>query len=80
MLLEAEIVRALHETRFADRLDSATLASAVLDDLYPERTRIAEIVVAPPGGPSPERIAARARRQHAAKEWLKAQAARLRGR
>ncbi|MET7248302.1 GNAT family N-acetyltransferase [Methylobacterium sp. EM32] len=80
VLLEAEIVRALHETRFADRLDSATLASAVLDDLYPERTRIAEIVVSPPGGPSPERIAARARRQHAGKAWLKAQAARLRGR
>ncbi|UHC15790.1 GNAT family N-acetyltransferase [Methylobacterium currus] len=80
VLLEAEIVRALHETRFADRLDSATLASAVLDDLYPERTRIAEIVVSPRGGPAPERIAARARRQHAAKAWLRARLARLRGR
>lgn len=80
VLLEAEIVRALHETRFADRLDSATLASAVLDDLYPERTRLIEIVVSPPGGPSPERIAARAKAQHAGKDWLKAQAARLRGR
>ncbi|KMO35626.1 hypothetical protein VQ03_21480 [Methylobacterium tarhaniae] len=80
VLLEAEIVRVLHETRFADRLDSATLASPVLDDLYPERIRIAEIVVSPPGGPSPDRLAARARRQHAAKDWLKARLAGLRGR
>ncbi|TGD96606.1 GNAT family N-acetyltransferase [Methylobacterium nonmethylotrophicum] len=80
VLLEAEIVRALHESRFADRLDSATLDSAVLDDLYPERTRIAEIVLSPPGGPSPERVANRARRQHAAKGWIKARLARLRGR
>jgi CelD/BcsL family acetyltransferase involved in cellulose biosynthesis len=80
VLLEAEIVRALHETRFADRLDSATLASAVLDDLYPERARIVELVVSPPGGSSPERIAARARAQHAGKAWLKVRLARLRGR
>jgi CelD/BcsL family acetyltransferase involved in cellulose biosynthesis len=80
VLLEAEIVRALHEARFADRLDSATLASAVLDDLYPERTRIAEIVVSPPGGPPAARLAARARRRHAARDWLKARLARLRGR
>ncbi|MFH6781048.1 MULTISPECIES: GNAT family N-acetyltransferase [Methylobacterium] len=78
VLLEAEIVRALHETRFADRLDSATLDSAVLDDLYPDRARIAEIVVSPPGGPSPDRLAQRARRQHAARDWLKACLARLR--
>ncbi|KMO22670.1 hypothetical protein SQ03_00130 [Methylobacterium platani JCM 14648] len=80
VLLEAEIVRALHETRFADRLDSATLASAVLDDLYPERTRIAEIMVSPPGGPPADRLAGRARRQHAGKDWLKARLARLRRR
>lgn len=72
VVLEAEIVQALHETRFADRLDSATLASAVLDDLYPERTRIAETMLSPPGGPAPSRLADRARRQQAAKAWLKA--------
>ncbi|MCF4127778.1 GNAT family N-acetyltransferase [Methylobacterium sp. SyP6R] len=80
VLLEAEIVRALHETRFADRLDSATLASAVLDDLYPERVRVTEVVVSPPGGPSAERLADLARRQHAAKDWLKARLTRLRRR
>lgn len=80
ILLEDEIVRALHETEFADRLDSATLASAVLDDLYPGRIRIAEIVVSPPGGPSPDRLAERARRQHAAKDWLKVRLGRLRRR
>lgn len=80
VVLEAEIVRALHETRFAERLDSATLASAVLDDLYPERTRIAETMLSPPGGPAPSLLADRARRQHAAKAWLKARLARLRRR
>ncbi|WP_288588586.1 GNAT family N-acetyltransferase [uncultured Methylobacterium sp.] len=72
VVLEAEMVQALHETRFAERLDSATLASAVLDDLYPERTRIAETMLSPPGRPAPSRLADRARRQHAAKAWLKA--------
>ncbi|AWN47410.1 GNAT family N-acetyltransferase [Methylobacterium terrae] len=81
VLLEAEIVRALHETRFAERLDSATLASAVLDDLYyPERARIAEIVASPPGGPPPGRLAARARAQAAAKGWIKARLSGFRGR
>ncbi len=80
VLLEAEIVRALHETRFADRLDSATLASAVLDDLYPERARIGEVVVSPPGGPPADRLAARALRQHAAKDWIKARLAGFRRR
>lgn len=80
VLLEAEIVRVLHETRFAERLDSATLASAVLDDLYPERVRIGEIVVSPPGGPAADRLAARARQQHAAKAWLKERLVRFRGR
>lgn len=81
VLLEAEIVRALHETRFAEALDSATLASAVLDDLYyPERARIAEIVASPPGGPPPGRLAARARAQAAGKGWIKARLSGLRGR
>ncbi|GJD54298.1 GNAT family N-acetyltransferase [Methylobacterium dankookense] len=49
LVLEAEIVRACHETRFADRLDSATLAGSALESLYPERETLAEIIAVPPG-------------------------------
>lgn len=49
LLLEAEIVRACHETRFADRLDSATLDGSALESLYRDRTAIAEIIALPPG-------------------------------
>lgn len=49
LLLEAEIVRLCHETAFAARLDSASLANSALEGLYPERTRIAEIIAVPPG-------------------------------
>jgi CelD/BcsL family acetyltransferase involved in cellulose biosynthesis len=49
LLLEAEIVRACHETGFADRLDSATLEGSALESLYRDRTQIAELVAVPPG-------------------------------
>lgn len=49
LLLEEAILRACHETAFADRLDSATLAGSALESLYRERTRVAEIVAVPPG-------------------------------
>jgi CelD/BcsL family acetyltransferase involved in cellulose biosynthesis len=50
LLLESEIVRACHETAFADRLDSATLDGSALEDLYRDRTPVAEIIAVPPGG------------------------------
>ncbi|MCJ2063020.1 GNAT family N-acetyltransferase [Methylobacterium sp. J-088] len=50
LLLEAEIVRACHETGFADRLDAATLDGSALESLYRDRTPIAEIIALPPGG------------------------------
>ncbi len=49
LLLEAEIVRACHETGFADRLDSATLEGSALESLYRDRTAVAEIIAVPPG-------------------------------
>lgn len=49
LLLEAEIVRACHETGFAERLDSATLDGSALESLYRDRTPIAEIIALPPG-------------------------------
>ena len=49
LLLEAEIVRACHETGFAHVLDSATLDGSALESLYRERTHVAEIIALPPG-------------------------------
>lgn len=49
LVLEAEIVRALHAEGFADRLDSATLAGSALESLYRERDTVAEIVAVPEG-------------------------------
>ena len=49
LLLEAEIVRACHETGFADRLDSATLEGSALEGLYRDRTPVAELIAVPPG-------------------------------
>ena len=46
IVLEAEIVRACHEDRFADRLDSASLPGGVLDDLYADRERIGDFLFA----------------------------------
>lgn len=51
LLLEAQIIEALHETEFARRLDSATLAGSVLEDVFPDRETICEIVAAPSGAP-----------------------------
>lgn len=50
LVLESEIVRVLHETAFAGRLDSATLAGSALESLYRERVAIAEIVAVPERG------------------------------
>jgi hypothetical protein len=49
LLLEAEIVRACHETTFADRLDSATLEGSALESLYRDRTPVADLIAVPPG-------------------------------
>ncbi|MCJ2128382.1 GNAT family N-acetyltransferase [Methylobacterium sp. E-045] len=49
LVLEAQIIATLHETEFARRLDSATLAGSVLEDVFPDRETICEIVAAPSG-------------------------------
>jgi hypothetical protein len=46
IVLEAEIVRACHKERFADRLDSASLPGGVFDGLYPDRERIGDLLFA----------------------------------
>lgn len=43
LLLEAEIVRDFLSSNWASRLDSATLGTHVLDDLWPDRTEVADL-------------------------------------
>jgi CelD/BcsL family acetyltransferase involved in cellulose biosynthesis len=46
VMLEQEIVRAFHEARFADRLDSASLGGGVLESFFPDREPIGDVVIA----------------------------------
>ena len=74
LLLEAEIVLACHETAFADRLDSATLAGSALENLYRDRATVAEVIALPPGagrGLSLERRLRLARFEHDARATAK---------
>jgi CelD/BcsL family acetyltransferase involved in cellulose biosynthesis len=74
LVLEAEIIRVFHETAFAERLDSATLAGSALESLYRERETVAEIIAVPPGGEgrlSLDRRVALARFEHRARAEAK---------
>ena len=46
LLLEDEIIRAVHATAFADRLDTASVAGSVLDEFYGDRERIGDLIAA----------------------------------
>jgi hypothetical protein len=50
LLLEDEIIRAVHATAFAGRLDTASVAGSVLDELYPDRERMGDLVLAADSG------------------------------
>jgi hypothetical protein len=74
IVLEAEIVRACHEERFADRLDSASFPGGVLDDLYPDRERIGDLLFASGAEMSAsalQRVAEEERLRRAAMKQLK---------
>lgn len=45
LLLEVEVLRDVLTSRWADRLDSATNGSHVIDRLWPARTKVADLVV-----------------------------------
>jgi hypothetical protein len=45
LVLEEAIIRACHETGFADRLDSLAQPGSVLDELYPDREAIGDLVI-----------------------------------
>lgn len=49
LLLEDEIVRALHGEGFADRLDSAAVAGSHMETIYPDREEVGDWVVATDG-------------------------------
>ena len=74
LLLEDAIVRACHDTRFADRLDSASLAGHVLEGFYPDRERIADMLIGA-GGHSAASLARIADEEHRRREIM----ARLKG-
>ena len=70
VLLEEEIVRSLHETRFASRLDSASAAGSHLDVLYPDRESIGDLLLATSPAISEARLAGIARAERARRAAL----------
>jgi hypothetical protein len=66
ILLEDAIVRNLHESEGIDTLNSCALQKTALDDLFAQRHRIADIIVAPPGsGPASAILSTEAIRRRA---------------
>lgn len=53
VVLEAEIVRACHDERFAERLDSASFPGGILDGLYADRERIGDLLFATSASATP---------------------------
>lgn len=80
LLLEDDIVRACHETRFADRLDAATVAGSVMDRLYPDRETIADVLVSTRPGQDVGALVRAERRRLAMREGLKGLVDRVRSR
>lgn len=81
LILEDEIIRAFHETAFADRLDTASVGGSVLGELYVDRERIGDLMIAADVGMSPKAFAAAVRREvgrRAALDRLKGLLRRLR--
>ena len=79
LVLEDAIVRALHRDGFARRLDSASLPGGVLDELYPDRERVGDLLLAPGGmdEASFRRLLAVERLRRAGRQGLKRLSARL---
>jgi CelD/BcsL family acetyltransferase involved in cellulose biosynthesis len=75
LILENEILRRFHDTGFADRLDSASVAGYVLDDFFCDRERIGDLVLAVDGTVTPAALrglVAQDRSLQAARDRLKA--------
>lgn len=69
--LENEIIRTCHETGFARRLDTASLPGGVLDDLYPDRGRIGDLLFACDAGVSAAALRTVAEQDRRCREGLK---------
>lgn len=83
VILENAIVRALHETSFADRLDSAAGPGTPLDELYPDREPVGDVLLVcnPVNGPEQlARLAAAERQRGRLTAFLKSARDRIRGR
>jgi CelD/BcsL family acetyltransferase involved in cellulose biosynthesis len=63
VLLEDEIVRVRHQSGFAERLNSASLAGSLLETLYPHREATGDLVFATDPGVSAGALAALAGRE-----------------
>jgi CelD/BcsL family acetyltransferase involved in cellulose biosynthesis len=75
VLLEDAILRAFLDEGFAERLDSASLPGSLLDELYADRERIADLVVATDSAITVAALAAmvaKERRRQAVLDGLKA--------
>jgi len=57
LVLEDEIIRAFHATAFANQLDTASVAGSVLDEIYGDRIRMGDLIVAADAGVAPETFA-----------------------
>jgi hypothetical protein len=64
VMLEEAILRSLRDTAFAERLDSSSIPGGILEDLFPGRERIGELVIGTCDGMSVEELA-RAERMEA---------------
>ncbi|HYI90106.1 MAG TPA: GNAT family N-acetyltransferase, partial [Beijerinckiaceae bacterium] len=63
VLLEDHIVRIRRETGFAERLNSATLLGSVMEDLYPHREAIGDLLIAADDGVPGHELDALARQE-----------------
>jgi CelD/BcsL family acetyltransferase involved in cellulose biosynthesis len=71
LVLEDEIIRALHATAFADGLDTASVAGTVLDEIYGDRIRMGDLILAADARTPPETFAAIVRREAGRRAALK---------
>jgi CelD/BcsL family acetyltransferase involved in cellulose biosynthesis len=60
VVLEAEIVRACHDERFVERLDSASFPGGIFDGLYADRERIGDLLFATSAAANGSALARRA--------------------
>jgi CelD/BcsL family acetyltransferase involved in cellulose biosynthesis len=71
LLLELEIIRACHESGFAERLDSAAVAGGPLAELYPDREPIGDLLFATDPGINARDLARLARSEESRRRTMR---------